>query len=61
MTLGRPPGTARPPSPTVPVTGPVNGCFNGCGEIRPAMLRTYQLVYKGKPAGIWRLCAECLT
>lgn len=39
----------------------MDGCFNGCGEIRPNMLRTYQLVYDDKVQGHWRLCAECLV
>ena len=46
-------------SGTVP--GP-EGCYNGCGEDRPAMLTTFRLTLRdGTPTPYhWRLCQECL-
>jgi hypothetical protein len=63
MGAGRPQGSARPPGPSTPPdhVDPTIGCFNGCGENRPQMLRIYQLVYRGRPVGHWRLCAECFV
>lgn len=53
---------ARPidhPTAVSDFADPRNGCFNGCGEARVWMLRTYVLTYKGKPVGRWLLCRDC--
>jgi hypothetical protein len=52
----RPPLTA-PEGPA----NPVNGCFNGCGEVDPRQLRWYGLTLDGRPTRyVWLLCFACL-